>query len=206
MIFKGEGTLRKKAHISLARYLMDNVEAGELLRHHKSFVFGSILPDCVPSFLTRKHNIEETFEVLRKELHKVTDEYDMEKGMGTYYCRHLGIITHYIADYFTFPHNEIFTGNLKEHCSYEKEQKFSIRAYVGSDEAKQVPGDEPFQSVNEICDFIKEMHGQYLEAVSHVVLLDCEYIVELTYRVVEALLQMFERMQAGFERSGLGVA
>lgn len=188
--------MRKKAHISLAKYLMSSVEVGELSRHHRSFVFGSILPDCVPSFLTRKHNIEETFEILKRELHKITDEYDMEKGMGTYYCRHLGIITHYIADYFTFPHNEIFTGNLKEHCSYEKEQKFSIRAYVWSEEAKQDSEEAfEFQNAAEICDFIKRMHARYLDAMTHAVRLDCEYIVELTYRVVDALLQIFERMQ-----------
>lgn len=193
--------MRKKAHMSLARYLMNSVEIGELKKHHRSFVIGSILPDCVPSFLTRKHNIEETFEILREELHKITDEYDVEKGMGTYYCRHLGIITHYIADYFTFPHNEIFDGNLKEHCSYEKEQKFSIRAYVDSEEARRTrENEDSFDSVSEICEFIKEMHDKYLAAVNHAVRLDCEYIVELTHRVVDALLHIFEEMQECFLR------
>lgn len=192
--------MRKKAHISLAKYLMGSVGVEELSRHSRSFIFGSILPDCVPSFLTRKHNIEETFEILREELHKITDEYNMKKGMGMYYCRHLGIITHYIADYFTFPHNGIFDGNLKEHCSYEKEQKFSIRAYLTSGEARLTrEKNGTFANVSEICDFIKKMHQEYLAAVSHAVRLDCEYIVELTHRVVDALLQIFEKMQECFE-------
>lgn len=199
--------MRKKAHMSLARYLMDSAEVGELTRHHRSFVIGSILPDCVPSFLTRKHNMEETFGILQKELYKLTDGYDMEKGMGAYYCRHLGIITHYIADYFTFPHNAIFNGNLKEHCSYEKEQKFSIRAYVGSEEARHSrEKDGSFNSVGEICEFIKEMHKEYLAAVNHAVWLDCEYIVELTRRVVDALLGIFQKMQECFMGGGRELA
>ena len=43
--------MRKKSHISLAWYLMNN-EGMESLKHHKgAFYIGSILPDCIPSFL-----------------------------------------------------------------------------------------------------------------------------------------------------------
>ena len=56
--------MRKKSHISLAHYLM-NSEGMESIQHHKgAFYIGSILPDCVPSFLVRKHTIEESFDVL----------------------------------------------------------------------------------------------------------------------------------------------
>ena len=44
--------MRKKSHISLAHYLM-NSEGMESIQHHKgAFYIGSILPDCVPSFLS----------------------------------------------------------------------------------------------------------------------------------------------------------
>jgi hypothetical protein len=147
----------------------------------------------VPSFITRKHNIEETFEILRKEMLKITDNYDIEKGFTGYYSRHLGVITHYIADYFTFPHNEIFTGNLKEHCSYEKDLKFAFKSYVLSDEA--VIGREKsalFKTVDEILSFVKEMHEEYLKAIK-VIKVDCMYIVELCHKVVDSILQIFER-------------
>ena len=51
--------MRKKSHISLAWYLMNN-EGMESVKHHKgAFYIGSILPDCIPSFLVRKHTIED---------------------------------------------------------------------------------------------------------------------------------------------------
>ena len=33
------------------------------------------------------------------------------------------MITHYVSDYFTFPHNANYPGNLKDHCIYEEELK-----------------------------------------------------------------------------------
>ena len=64
--------MRKKSHISLAWYLMNN-EGMESLKHHKgAFYIGSILPDCIPSFLVRKHTIEDSFDVSADWYHILT--------------------------------------------------------------------------------------------------------------------------------------
>ncbi|MGB8455294.1 MAG: zinc dependent phospholipase C family protein [Anaerocolumna sp.] len=184
--------MRKKSHISLANYLIKSMKFEELINHKKAFYLGSILPDCVPSFITRKHNIEETFEILKEEILKITDHYDMDRGITGYYSRHLGVITHYIADYFTFPHNDIFTGNLKEHCTYERDLKLAFKSYVKSDEAiRRREKSAIFKSVDEILKFIVEMHEEYLKAIK-VIKVDCMYIVELCHKVVDAILQIFE--------------
>jgi hypothetical protein len=184
--------MRKKSHISLANYLIKSMKFEELINHKKSFYIGSILPDCVPSFITRKHNIEETFEILKEEILKITDNYDMDRGMTGYYTRHLGVVTHYIADYFTFPHNNIFKGNLKEHCTYERDLKLAFKSYVKSDEAVRGRAKSAiFKSVDEILKFIIEMHEEYLKAIK-IIKIDCMYIVELCHKVVDAILQIFE--------------
>lgn len=196
--------MRKKSHISLARYIVNSVGMEKLQGHKKAFYIGSILPDCVPSFITRKHCIDETFGVLRKEIEKVTEEYDMEKGIGMYYCRHLGVITHYIADYFTFPHNAIYPGNIKEHCKYEGELKHALKDYVKSDDAKRIREKTGvFKSVEDILKFIKETHNEYLDAIK-AVKIDCLYIVELCHRVVDAILQWFE-IEFGTNKVALAV-
>lgn len=184
--------MRKKSHISLAGYILKNMGSEELKTHKKAFMFGSILPDCKLSFITKKHNIEETFSILEKELYKVTDKHNINKGINTGYCKRLGVITHYIADYFTFPHNSIFQGRFREHCAYELELKHTFHAYVNSDESinvRKVNG--TFKTVEEICDFIKLMHGNYLNIVGNVKA-DCRYVVELCFRVVDAILQIFD--------------
>lgn len=184
--------MRKKSHISLASYLIKSMELEELNDHKKAFYLGSILPDCLPSFLTRKHTIQETFDILKDEILKITDQYDMEKGITRYYTRHLGVITHYIADYFTYPHNHIFEGTLMEHCNYENELKHELRAYVKSKEAvKQREKIMTYRTVDDILHFIKLMHEEYLNVIK-VVKIDCMYIVELCHKVVDAILQILE--------------
>ena len=114
-----EVDMRKKSHISLAWYLMNSEGMDALKLHKGSFYIGSVLPDCMPSFLVRRHTIEDSFEVLEKEFQKLVSHFDPKKGINCYFCRHLGMITHYVSDYFTFPHNANYPGNLKDHCIYE---------------------------------------------------------------------------------------
>lgn len=194
-------SMRKKSHISLANYLLESMNIDELFKYKKSFYLGSILPDCLPSFLTQRHTIDETFDILRNEILKITDEYEKEKGFTRYYSRHLGVVTHYIADYFTYPHNHVFTGNMKEHCKYENKLKFALREYVKKEETmKERSKEAVLRTVDDILDFIKEMHGEYLK-VAEKVKMDCTYIVDICHQVVDAILQILE---LGLDSAGLG--
>lgn len=184
--------MRKKSHISVAKYLMNSNGMECLQIHKKAFYIGSILPDCIPSFITRRHSIEETLHILKKEIDKITEDYDVNKGLSCYFCRHLGVITHYVADYFTFPHNATYPGSIKDHCVYEEDLKHAIRKYVKSDEAKRVrERNGLFKNSEEIITFIKGTHEEYLNLIN-AVKLDCEYIVELCHKVVDAILQLLE--------------
>ena len=184
--------MRKKSHISLAKFLMNNMKVEDLNEHKKAFYIGSILPDCRPSFLTRKHSIDATFPILIEEIKKITVDYDMEQGITGYYCRHLGVITHYLADYFTFPHNSIFQGSIKEHCVYEKKLKFTFKSYVQEEDTQRDREQKgTFHSIDEIIRFIVKTHREYLKTLK-VVKEDCQFIVDLVYKVVDAILQIFE--------------
>ncbi len=112
--------MRKKSHISLARDIVRNSEDEGLRKHKWAFYLGSILPDIKPSFLYKKHEIDGTFEQVKKEVRELSDSHGKYREHATKYYRDLGQITHYIADYFTFPHNRTYPGNLKDHCSYEE--------------------------------------------------------------------------------------
>ena len=59
--------MRKKSHISLARYLVRNLDDTGLRKHKLSFYIGSILPDCKPSFLYKKHEITGTFPKVKRD-------------------------------------------------------------------------------------------------------------------------------------------
>ena len=104
--------------------------------------------------------------------------------------RRLGEIIHYIADYFTFPHNQIYDGNLKDHCVYEKELKFRLREYVKSGKAFRDRIDaKKFETPEAVCSFVKKAHEDYLK-MKHGVQEDCEYIVRICRQVVQAILNL----------------
>lgn len=191
--------MRKKSHISLARYLVDNMQVQDLHDHKKSFYLGSILPDLKPSFITKRHTIEETFEDLISEIKLLTVDYDINKGINGYYARHLGVITHYLSDYCTFPHNSIFTGNIKEHVYYEKDLKFSLKEYVNREDVQRERDTiQKLGSFDEIIHFIKKTHREYLKAIKEVHV-DIHYIIDLCFKVVDAILMFFEMALQRFE-------
>ena len=180
--------MRKKSHISLARFLVHNNKEHQLSEHKKAFYIGSILPDIKPSFLTRRHTFEETFDILIEEIKRITVDYDISKGINGYYARHLGIITHYLADYCTFPHNSCYTGTMTDHVYYEKELKFQLREYIESNAIwKSSVQGQKTHTFDEIVRFIKTTHKEYLEALK-AVKQDIRYIIELCSRVVYSIL------------------
>lgn len=187
--------MKKKSHISLAKLLVRNMKVQDLSEHKKAFYIGSILPDLKPSFFTKRHTIENTFDDLVGEIKKVTTDYDAHKGINAYYARHLGVITHYLADYCTYPHNSIFTGTLSEHIQYEKELKSSMKEYVDREETQKELGKlQTYRSPEEIISFIKWTHKEYLKALKKVEK-DIEYIIYLCHKVVEAIILFFELAQ-----------
>ena len=60
--------MRKKSHISLARDIVRNSDDEGLRKHRWAFYLGSILPDIKPSFVYKKHEINGTFEQVKKEI------------------------------------------------------------------------------------------------------------------------------------------
>ena len=175
--------MRKKSHISLARDIVRNSEDEGLRKHKWAFYLGSILPDIKPSFLYKKHEIDGTFEQVKKEVRELSDSHGKYREHATKYYRDLGQITHYIADYFTFPHNTVFDGNLKDHCLYERDMKHAMRAYIHTGDARNIFQAQRMRKgqitdIAQLFDYIEKTHQTYLGAV-HNVADDCRWIVEM---------------------------
>ncbi len=183
--------MRKKSHISLAWFIMNSEGMESFKEHKKSFYVGSVLPDCVPTFLTRKHTFEDSFQCLEKEIAKLVSHFNPNKGYSSYDCRKLGVITHYVSDYFTFPHNSNYPGNLKDHCNYEEELKRRFRAYVRKNEVSRGRIENSVHTPDDILKFIRKMHDIYMREMSKVER-DCEYIVEVVFAVIDALMYYLE--------------
>ncbi len=187
--------MRKKSHISLARYMVENLDDEELKKHRWSFYMGSILPDIKPSFLYERHEISGTFPALTRRIERLPDRTRKAGEKNRRYFLDLGQISHYLADYFTYPHNEIYQGGLREHCSYEEELKHSLRSYLKSGEAKRDHGadgqwaDETPESTGAFCGLILKAHRDYIDR-KHDVEDDIRHIVEVNQWALAGMLRL----------------
>ncbi len=182
--------MRKKSHISLARFLVREAGDDVLRRRWKAFYVGSLLPDCRPSFLTVRHEYDETIDLVERKIRGLMEERKYLSEDSMRYMIDLGQIFHYIADYFTFPHNSNYPGSLRDHCVYEKYLKFGLRSYI-RERAHALCADEREQlySVEEILEYIRRNHQEYMKTYRSVEE-DCEYITRVCLQVLEAMVYL----------------
>ena len=209
---RGKRKKKKKSHISLARYMVENLKDEELKHHKFSFYLGSILPDIKPSFLYKRHEMDGTFPYVSRHIRRLSEgDALIRKKKGCKYYRDLGQISHYLADYFTFPHNTIYPGSLKDHCSYEEKLKRDLRSYLKSGEAtrhhrllqlkeeheklQNKKKAEPLIDAEAICAFIQKSHDEYL-AHKHGVEDDIEHIVEVNHKALDAMMKLLANKRA----------
>lgn len=187
--------MRKKSHISLSHYLLSDLDerVSDLKQRRGSFYVGSILPDITPSFIYRKHNIDSTFGILQKKIERLLSDLERHAEGSIRFWIRLGVVMHYLADYCTYPHNSDYHGSMKEHCHYELELKYALRAYVRGDIPEHffftgIPDDSDFAPSQEIFDMITALHAEYQNTAKKLES-DCSYIVDMCRNVLNALLQ-----------------
>jgi hypothetical protein len=182
--------LRKKSHILLARYLADQMpDTASLQSHRKAFCFGSILPDIKPSFITRRHEFFGTFEDVKAQMKELVDT-RLEESNQRVYWRRFGEVIHYMADYFTFPHNKTYTGSLAQHNHYEKILKNELKSCIQRGEAHRYL--EPairFSTFAALIDYIEASHERYLNKL-RCVEEDIKYILNMCFQVIQGLVQL----------------
>ena len=145
------------------------------------------------------NEITGTFPKLRKDIdaliHGKEKRFPKRKRM---YYMNLGEITHYVADYFTFPHNKIYPGGFKEHCAYEEHLKHELRAFLKTEAPKVLNecGHRQFASQEALFDYIQKMHDKYLSSKIDTAK-DIENIVLVNKQVVDGIDYLFlkNRMQ-----------
>lgn len=185
--------MRKKSHILLAKYIGKYIEFFCFTRYKIAFYVGSIYPDLVPSFLTKKHEIHTTIDDLEKMLDQLLK---MDKKNDICYYFKLGELIHYVADYFTFPHNPEFGKGMISHMLYESKLKRELRRYIkliGEQELynkneQYKTSIKKLNSTRRIIYYIKRMHKKYISMERHTLKKDCKYIVHVSFIVASAVI------------------
>ena len=105
--------MQKRSHRLLASALLSSQQGFHAKRFELAFLFGSFQPDCNPlTYLKgswrgqklRGHNFSNSQLYIYTRIHRLQRR--THWTMWQYYT--LGKLTHYLADAFTYPHNDHF--------------------------------------------------------------------------------------------------
>lgn len=170
--------MQTRDHKVLAEFLVSEIGQELSAIYIKAFILGNIEPDKNPfTYLHglvrgvkfHGHNYENILPVMGKLFGFLHGK--RHWGVREYY--HFGKLLHYVADAFTFPHNRIFRGNLREHCRYEKE--LHKRFLYMLQESQKQPVQERGRGSELEC--IKKLHEEYLQQAGNYEN-DCRYILK----------------------------
>lgn len=111
----------KVSHMRIARETLNKIESHiDWKINRKAYILGSIIPDLNCAFPT--HTINNTLNRFRKRLIRMDNT-----GSNFIKSFTLGIITHYICDYFCYAHNLNFPN--PKHAVYERVMRAHIRKH-----------------------------------------------------------------------------
>jgi hypothetical protein len=174
-------------HKILADYLMDSMVDSEIIRHKKAFILGCILPDYIPFTYMRGytkskefkgHNTESSKKYIEKRMKKLVNR----KMTTSADFLGFGMLIHYIADSFTYPHNETFYGNVRDHINYETElHKTFNMILMRNQEVKHEP------IITELFEYLNKQHSSY-DLSEQNFLNDCNFILNVCLNVFHTLL------------------
>ena len=112
--------MNKKSHIVFTKKM--NIEM--TTRYRVGLLIGSILPDILVHTYLTGHTWKASGKMILNKLEKL----EQSDSLTIWTALRLGMILHYIEDFFTMSHSRFFQGNLLEHIGYEMRLQRYIRA------------------------------------------------------------------------------
>ena len=170
--------MQKRSHKLLANILLQSESGFCARRFELAFLFGSFEPDCNPlSYLKgsiratklRGHNFTNSQRYITNHITRLQrrDRWTMWQ----YYT--LGKLTHYLADAFTYPHNENYTDSLIAHRQYEDDLRVYLAEYLQNRTVRRQ------RAIEDLNAAISELHQHYMDSVADM-RRDVLYILEAT--------------------------
>ena len=113
--------MKSASHHAMGHLLFEALTNEGYQLDRELFVLGNLLPDYLPEMVLTPHFTLKC----QREIHIFTEALagqPVQKGeqLPPEYALRLGILCHYLTDYFTYAHTPEFRLGLKEHAAYEQ--------------------------------------------------------------------------------------
>lgn len=83
------------------------------------FMVGNILPDIRARFNSQPHYIDHSLNFVIKSGHALMQNVEDLSRDSYRYSKNMGIINHYLSDYFCYPHQAHYNEGFRRHMTYE---------------------------------------------------------------------------------------
>lgn len=129
-----------------------------------SLIYGSIKPDIAPRLLMMDHFKPQSFDIIMNEAHNLSLFTLIDnKQFMKFFSTQIGIVTHFIADFFCVPHNDrrTYKNNFINHIIYENHLHKQLKEFNDSVKVSHSSFNVDNQTPFEIKSAIDYLHRQY---------------------------------------------
>ena len=114
--------MRLEIHHKIGKTVCGELRDLDCRINEKLFLLGNIFPDLIQSYIWCRHEYQHSREYFKRKL-------EMLKKRPVLFSFHLGVLTHYICDYFCYPHSSVYDKGFAHHVIYEIQQKIPKKTY-----------------------------------------------------------------------------
>lgn len=170
--------MKKRSHKLLASTLLEYEHGFRARRYEWAFLFGSFQPDCNPltylkgslrAYKFRGHNFSNSQAYINAHILRLQQR--ARWTIWQYYT--LGKLTHYLADAYTYPHNENYPDSMLNHHNYETNLRAFLRGYLAHQYVRRQ------QARRDLIAALEELHEQYMSTRASMYR-DASYILKAT--------------------------
>ncbi len=115
--------MKKTSHLLMGGLLLEYAEQYfQVALDRRRFLLGNVLPDYLPSFLSRPHflkySTDHVKKLTQKLLLRLPLSFEPQKRRARYALR-LGMLCHFYTDFFCHAHSPRFKEDPRKHTAYE---------------------------------------------------------------------------------------
>ncbi|MGV8146160.1 MAG: zinc dependent phospholipase C family protein [Alkaliphilus sp.] len=132
--------------------------------NRKQLIYGSIKPDLTPKFLRLDHFKPESFSHIMDEVAELSVcQFSENSSFIKKFSQQLGVVTHFVADYFCVPHNDrnTYKNHFVDHVVYEYRLEKLFKNYSHESSITKEAFNVNNYSSSPISNVIDTLHNSY---------------------------------------------
>lgn len=182
------------SHTRVGKILLAYIEQNRGVSFDSSaFLYGNLKPDLTGTYLTKRHNPSIMYDEVMDMIRDFAKNYTIsDENNDRDLCVDLGVICHYITDFFTYPHNDdLYHKSLLAHYIYEKHTSFTISKRIDPVKFDRFVGPViATHSVEGLISRIGELHERYKNEKHHNISNDMIYTCQVVTMVTQSIINI----------------